>query len=140
MPGETKECRTCGVDKPLGDYHRKASAKDGHQAHCKPCAIASVIRWQRENPHRHYVKQRRSDLKRWYGLTEEDLAALLVNQNGGCAICGALEGPGIRLVVDHCHAIGTVRGLLCDPCNTALGCFKDDVSRLRRAAAYLQDH
>ena len=39
-------------------------------------------------------------------------------QDGACAMCGASRG---RLLVDHCHRTGAVRGLLCTSCNTAEG-------------------
>lgn len=39
-------------------------------------------------------------------------------QAGACAMCSAARG---RLVVDHCHQTGKVRGLLCTSCNTAEG-------------------
>lgn len=39
-------------------------------------------------------------------------------QAGSCAVCSASRG---RLLVDHCHATGLVRGLLCSSCNTAEG-------------------
>lgn len=47
---------------------------------------------------------------------------LLVTWHAGrCAVCGAFrEGPGQgRLVWDHDHDTGYVRGLLCGSCNTA---------------------
>ncbi|NUR65140.1 MAG: hypothetical protein HOQ47_05215 [Streptomyces sp.] len=133
----SKACRTCGETKPLSDFHRRSRAKDGRQLHCKPCAIANVIQWQRENPQRTYAKQRRSDLKRYFGLTTEDVEAMFERQGRCCAICGDPEGPGMRVVLDHCHASGAARGLLCSHCNTGLGMFEDDLERLARAAAYL---
>jgi hypothetical protein len=71
-----------------------------------------------------------------YGLTVDAYDALLAEQGGCCAICG--DPPGKRpLAVDHDHETGDVRGLLCLPCNTGLGLFRDDLERLAAAAAYL---
>jgi len=54
---------------------------------------------------------------------------------GSCDICGSLTR---RLYVDHCHATGSVRGLLCTSCNLGLGLFKDRPGILRVAAAYIE--
>jgi len=43
----------------------------------------------------------------------------------------------MKLVVDHCHEGGQVRGLLCHNCNRALGLLKDDVDTLQKAIDYL---
>ena len=43
-----------------------------------------------------------------------------------------------KLVVDHCHATGKVRGLLCHNCNRALGLLKDKISVLKNAIQYLE--
>ena len=74
-------------------------------------------------------------LSRDYGLSRDEHRALLAEQNGVCAVC---KLPSRRaLCVDHCHATGEVRGLLCDKCNTALGLLGDDSARMRAAGAYV---
>jgi hypothetical protein len=44
----------------------------------------------------------------------------------------------VKLVVDHCHAAGGLRGLLCNAGSIGLGNFADDPERLLRAVAYLR--
>jgi hypothetical protein len=70
-----------------------------------------------------------------YGLTLEDYRALVARQGNACAICGK---SGLRLCIDHCHATGKVRGLLCNRCNTGLGCYADDPKLTAAATAYLE--
>jgi hypothetical protein len=43
------------------------------------------------------------------------------------------------LALDHDHATRQVRGMLCRPCNTALGCVQDDPALLRKLAEYLEN-
>lgn len=85
------------------------------------------------------VKRRAGRLSKTYGVSLDDFEAMLEAQNGGCAICAKphQEVKGERLHVDHCHATGQVRGLLCSPCNHGIGNFKDNVERLKKAAKYL---
>jgi len=73
-----------------------------------------------------------------YGLTPEQYAALLKQQDNRCAICRT-ETPGGKggWHVDHDHATDRVRGLLCNACNLMLGHAQDDPARLRAALAYL---
>jgi hypothetical protein len=71
-------------------------------------------------------------LKR-YGLSKEAYSALLDKQDGKCAICR----EEIALHVDHDHATGDVRGLLCRACNNGIGNFADDPARLQAAIDYL---
>jgi len=58
------------------------------------------------------------NLKYLYGLTIDSYTALLDKQGERCAIC---RSPDRRLVVDHDHQTGRVRGLLCNRCNNHLG-------------------
>ena len=76
-----------------------------------------------------------------YGITPEAYSAMLAAQGGACAICRARE-PGMkkakRLYVDHCHATGVVRGLLCFKCNSLLANARDSVTTLQEAIKYLR--
>lgn len=93
--------------------------------------------------------QRRAQFKRNYGITVEEYWELAAKQNHQCAICGCTKETAKRgrvsahsdeywLHVDHDHATGKVRGLLCLSCNVALGYARDDVSILEAALRYLR--
>jgi hypothetical protein len=88
------------------------------------------------------AKRKDYRLQKTYGIDLADYQAMLERQSFACAICGAKhqDKRGKILHVDHCHATGAVRELLCTPCNTALGKLRDDVKRLQSAIAYLQRH
>lgn len=92
--------------------------------------------WRKANPD----KAKNSDLKRRFGIDLEEYKMLLEKQNYSCKICGKHEDSSdYRLAVDHCHTTGKIRGLLCSPCNTALGSFKDDTDILKSAINYLEN-
>ena len=67
--------------------------------------------------------------------------------NHCCPICGGraeeVAGKGgLKLgpwVLDHCHTTHKARGWLCHPCNRAIGCFKDDISLLKKTISYLEN-
>ena len=56
-----------------------------------------------------------------------------------CAICGKPE-VGRRLNIDHDHATGLVRGLLCRKCNAGIGLLGDNIEGLEAALEYLRRH
>lgn len=37
----TKKCSRCGVEKPLSEFHKNRSSKDGLQNYCKQCSYES---------------------------------------------------------------------------------------------------
>ncbi len=69
-----------------------------------------------------------------YGITLAEYNQMVEDQKSECLIC---HKKFEKLVVDHDHSTGKVRGLLCLRCNLALGQFSDDVSLLRGAIEYL---
>jgi hypothetical protein len=109
-----------------------------------------VRRWQLENPEKYHVKQReyvetgqkqvwdrKSYLKRTYGMTLEDYERMFEAQAGVCAICSEARPEERTLHVDHDHETGMIRGLLCFRCNNALGDFDEEYELFQRAADYL---
>lgn len=87
-------------------------------------------------------------LKTKYGIDFADFDALLSSQDGRCVICqhelvyglpkGSRPEEGQReAVVDHDHATGDVRGILCRQCNSGLGLLGDNVEALTAALSYL---
>lgn len=115
---------------------RKAKAKchpDRDELRDGQCSSCYVVSRRRLKP-RDYLRLK---LKK-YGIRLHDYDLLMQKQGGVCAICLRPPTGDARLGVDHCHSSGVVRGLLCRPCNNALGHLEDDVDRLRRAADYLE--
>ena len=76
-----------------------------------------------------------------YQLEPGGYERLFDYQGGRCAICRNAPTGRRRLVVDHNHRTGAVRGLLCDRCNhDLLGGAHDDVMLLARAVLYITGH
>lgn len=114
-------CPRCEVAQEPGEFNRASDRSSGRNGWCKYC----------------YKDWR---LQRTYGITLEDYDRMMEEQGGVCKIC---RKPSTRpnrfpLNVDHCHKTGKVRGLLCIPCNRALG-FIDNVKWRRAAVAYLKE-
>ena len=78
-------------------------------------------------------------LKKKFGLTIALYEEMLSKQDFKCAICGVRSEDNKDFVVDHDHATGKVRALLCRYCNIGLGHFRDNTETLTKAIAYLNE-
>lgn len=109
------------------EYQRRYYQKNKRRMRAKNRA------WQNANKDRwaDYTRTRR------LGMTLAEYDQWLKGRPKACAICGAKETRP-RLSIDHCHATGKLRGLLCRECNIGLGNFHDDAALLRKAAKYLE--
>lgn len=88
---------------------------------------------------------KRNNRLRRFGLQPEDLTGMLIAQKYKCLICDT--GPLIRegrsnlsAHIDHCHACGEVRGLLCKRCNTLLGFIESKEMEFYKAFQYFAAH
>lgn len=127
-------------------------AQERHQA-CKDCRVEGVTT-NREAPHpgprcvTHWraIKVARREkaherhVQSTYDLLPGEYDRMYAAQGGLCAICGPRTGHSgktRRLVVDHDHKTGEVRGLLCQICNDILGRWRDDPDTFIRGYNYL---
>jgi hypothetical protein len=126
-----KWCGDCGKVLPLAEFVRTVASASGYSAYCKPCHnTRSRVSREKVGGSRTYHLSRR------YGITAAEADHLLELQGGLCAICKVAPANH----VDHDHATGAVRALLCFNCNGGLGQFKDDPQLLHAAAYYVQFH
>lgn len=123
--GERPSDIACGL---CGEVVWVPGTVGGVPKFCRPCAEVR----RKERLAKAY---RRHSLKSNYGITEEAYDRLLEWQDGSCAICKRKSNA--RLHVDHDHATGEVRGLLCSKCNMALGGFQDNQRYLFSAFLYV---
>jgi hypothetical protein len=106
--------------------------------------------WRLANPEKvkeHRVKNRqknyRQEIVRKYGVDFNWFDEQFLIQKGLCLICAKeLIGSNKQNKphVDHCHATGKVRGILCNRCNTVLGLCMDDALLLKNLSGYLECH
>jgi hypothetical protein len=130
-----RTCRSCQARKPMTEFHW-ANSERYRRRTCKSCDDVRARATRALKPAKYARSARNRSFKRKYGLTVDDFDAMLVEQNYRCRICW--ERLFITTThVDHDHATGAVRGLLCTNCNLGLGHFRDDRWRLQNAMAYL---
>ncbi|MGY1745892.1 endonuclease VII domain-containing protein [Blastococcus sp. SYSU D00695] len=113
------------------DFPATRASRSGVHSYCKPCHNARGKASKDE-----VGGSRTYHLKRRYGITAAEADAMAAEQGGLCGICRA--APAAH--VDHDHATGRVRQLLCFNCNGGLGQFRDDPRVLREAARYVERH
>lgn len=106
---------------------------------CEVCRKAYSV-WLKGYRAKPEIQARRyaEHLRAAYGLELTDLERMISEQGGACAICRrTLIRTRKQTHVDHDHATGRVRGVLCNRCNKGLGYFEDDPAALATAAQYV---
>ena len=128
------ECKRWGI---LDDFHNNRKRVDGKSDRCKWCTNRRVreYRQAQKRTEKQGLPPISPRKQKRYQVTTEEYHELNFIQTGQCAICRNF----CSLNIDHDHSTGEVRGLLCTPCNTALGMLRDDPKNLQRAIEYLKD-
>jgi hypothetical protein len=145
-----KTCSRCNTEQPDTEFYPSSyRRKDGTRAlssWCKTCTKNESASYQKENPGKVREWGWRKHIKKKYGMTADLYQKMFQAQNGTCAICNQQETHLYRnkqigyLAIDHDHATGKIRELLCFNCNTGLGRFNDDQQLLSNAIEYLRRH
>lgn len=147
-PSKTIYRLICGSKKKSEQTGRAEKYPQGF-FNTKPCKKCNTI-FTPNSPSELYCSDDCKDeavtdryLKRTYGLVWQDYARMYKAQNGLCAICigegfKMAEHHLVKLVVDHNHSTGEVRGLLCHNCNRAIGLLQENEQSLLNAIAYLK--
>jgi hypothetical protein len=142
---QPRKCRVC--DKEYVPLQKRGIGRLTCSDDCLKIHRLAWAKERRETTKTWTDREIKSRLKTKYGLTPEQYARMLEDQNHACAICSRPErssqtkkGEPKMLAVDHCHSTGKIRGILCSHCNRALGLFEDKIDLLQKAANYLQSH
>lgn len=125
-----KACKDCLADLAGGVIDKLPKRLAKYQGPRCTTHHRAVVRHRKAANHEKRVQE-------VYGLEKGEYAALYEYQGGRCALCRRATGASRKLSVDHDHATGLVRGLLCRPCNTLLGHARDKIVFFRRCIRYL---
>lgn len=132
-------CSRCKEEKDVSEFGwNKQRNRPNH--YCKKCRV--IYNQQDAKKHKERVKasQKKVKLKSKYGITEEQYVSQLAWQNHSCLICfKTFDGILVKPHVDHDHATGELRGILCSHCNHGLGHFMDSEVNLEQAQHYLKN-
>lgn len=126
----TKICSTCKIWKSTEEFYQSKISYTGFAYVCKPCTKIEAKEFRDTvGPE---FKQRISLNHKFrnYGLTPDQVA----NLPKECEICGETN----NLHIDHEHATGLVRGILCGGCNRGIGMLRENISSIQSAIQYLE--
>lgn len=158
----SKLCSKCQLDKPLDEFYKQSSSKDGLQSWCKSClrtweksykkrpeviearrAMAREIYWR--DPEK--FRQKKRD---WANSNPHNAIdhrhgrgagvvydRLIAEQDGKCAFC---RRDDRKLHLDHSHQTGEFRWALCGNCNRALGLLGESPETIERMLNLLNEH
>lgn len=136
MKTRPEPCAVCGAS----DWGTRGRCRPCHAKRARETRSANLAAFRaRENANKKAWRAANpaaaleADRRKLYGVSTAMIEGLVSTQGGVCAICRRAEPD----CVDHCHATGRIRGMLCKACNAGLGLLRDDPALMRAAAEYL---
>lgn len=161
-----KQCSKCKETKHVNEFYPDACKASKLCSYCKVCSKAKTKQYNKDNieyvreaakiKSREYRKKNRekcnATARNWYknnsikgiksslnykykqyGTSYDEMQKLKETIGHRCQICKEKTD----LAVDHCHTTNKFRGLLCKPCNSAIGLLKEDPAILESAINYI---
>lgn len=132
-----KKCNSCKQEKEATEFYAKKYS-------CISCVSLHNKKWREANKEKKKTLNRDWWYKNTYGISYDEFMSLSQKQNNKCKICSVnlvFEGKSKEsAVLDHNHATGKIRGVLCNACNVALGHFKDNIDAINNAIRYLKEN
>jgi hypothetical protein len=119
---DTKVCNKCNLELPV-DCFSFHGGSNYLRPECKKC--------------NNELSKVRSKIRNSVEPPSKDYCCPICNKNEESS-AGAGNSKNGSWVVDHDHHTEKFRGWLCHRCNRALGCFEDDIERIKRAITYLR--
>lgn len=139
------KCSDCKEMKGLDEFHVANDPWNVRNRHrrttvCKQCGRVRGSAYGKTPEGK--LSTRNRFLKKKYGINHAIYEQMLAAQGGKCAICPAIEpGAGKKhFCIDHDHATGKIRGLLCDKCNIAISFLSDCRNTMLSAMKYITKH
>jgi hypothetical protein len=147
-----KRCTKCGDTKPVDEFYKKKSRTKLGWSYSSSCAACNrefcssyavgnrpkrnqrLREYRKKNPDKVRALDRRKSYKKNYGISLGQLEALKARFDYACWIC---KRKPKKLVLDHCHKTGRVRGILCSLCNTYLGVIGERLEAVENLKNYL---
>lgn len=156
MLPKLRRCSKCGGEFPEAlEYFKytRTTCRKGWDSWCRQCCAAKCREYNKKNEEalkakrqaRHAANPFRKRLidmrcrakKQGVTVSVAEAEEVIRRFSGHCAICGS-PVAGHMMCLDHCHATGRVRGVLCRNCNSALGCVEEDRRILAGLLTYLE--
>jgi hypothetical protein len=136
-----KKCYTCKEEKKDDEFYFCKLTKDKLESNCKTCRKKYITDYQKNNPYRRKYHSRNINLKKMFGISIDEYDKKFQEQGRKCAICGKLWLDNKKkLSVDHDHKTKSIRGLLCNRCNLAIGSVDESTELLSKMIEYLKNY